>query len=170
MLASSNWKNCNAFKELQKTETQKAYYKRMNADAEVMALVELDSKPFGSKCEKIMCELFALDKRSSSQNDGCRLKRKIEIKTARYWAGKDDCKWQHLEKDHDFEFALLAVLDFHGFNVWAVTKAQLFGELLEKKIVTKQGEEGHWTTKSAILPYLTPITSIADLDAFIEKP
>jgi len=169
MLSSESWKNSNAFKEIQKTETQKTYYKRMNADADVMALVELDSKPFGSKCEKILCEIFQLDKRTSTQNDGCRLKKKLEIKTARYWAGADDCKWQHLEKDHDFEIALLAVLDFHGFKVWAVTKTQLFGELFDKKIVTRQGEEGHWTTKSAILPYLTPITSITDLDAFIAK-
>jgi hypothetical protein len=43
----------------------------------------------------------------------------------------------------------------------------VMGELREKKIVTFQGKQGWWTRKSDILPYLTPIHSVSQLDAFI---
>ena len=75
--------------------------------------------------------------------------------------------WQHLEPDHDYEYALFALLDFHGWNVWGIKKSLLMGECREKKVVTFQGKQGWWTKKSAILPYLTPIKSKADLAAFI---
>lgn len=43
------------------------------------------------------------------------------------------------------------------------------GELREKKIVTYQGKQGWWVNKSAVLPYLTAITTIAELDSFLQK-
>ena len=48
----------------------------------------------------------------------------------------------HLEPEHDYTFAMLALLDFHEWKVWCVTKAQLMGELREKKVVTFQGTTG----------------------------
>jgi len=139
----------------------------MGASPDVQQLVELDSKPFGTECEKILINIFGLGKRSSTEHDAILHGKKIEIKTARYWGGKDDCKWQHLEPDHDYEFALFALLDFQRFKIWGVKKSLLMGEMREKKIVTFQGKQGWWTTKSAILPYLTPITSKADLELLI---
>jgi hypothetical protein len=130
---------------------------------------DIESKPFGSESEKILQEVFQLGARTSSQNDGTRLGRKIEIKSARYWAGKDDCVWQHLEPEHDYEVALFALLDFQGWKVWAIAKARLMGELRNKKIVTFQGKQGWWVRKSAVLPYLTPIGSVEELDAFMES-
>ena len=116
-----------------------------------------------------MRELFKLEKRTSTQNDGVRNGKKIEIKTARHWAGKNDCRWQHLEPEHDYEYVLFVLLDFQGFQVWGIKKSVLMGELREKKIVTFQGKQGWWLLKSACLPYLTPIKSIDDLDAFIQN-
>ena len=141
----------------------------MGADEEVLQLVDLESKPFGSEMEKIIVELFKLGPRTSSQNDGTRGGQKIEIKSARYWASKDDCRWQHLEPDHDYAVVLFVLLDFHGFKVWGIKKNLLMGELRTKKIVTFQGKQGWWCTKSALLPYLTPITSVAELDAFLHS-
>lgn len=103
ILSASFWKNSKAFQAIKEKETQTKYYKKMGCCDEVLQLVMLDSKPFGSECEKIIQEIFCLGPRSSSQNDGTRLGKKIEIKSARYWAGKDDCRWQHLEPDHDYE-------------------------------------------------------------------
>jgi hypothetical protein len=134
-----------------------------------LQLVELDSKPFGSELEKIVAETLHLGPRTSSQHDATLEGKKIEIKSARYWAGADDCKWQHLEPDHDYEFALFVLVDFHGLKIWCIKKSDLMGPLREKKIVTPQGVQGFWTKKSDILPYLTPITCIADLTAFITK-
>jgi hypothetical protein len=167
ILSCNHWKNTKTFKGIKDKETQIKYYKRMNASAEVLQLVELESKPFGSESEKIISEIFHLGPRTSSQNDGTLNGKKIEIKSARYWAGKDDCVWQHLEPEHDYEYALLAILDFQGWKVWCIKKSLLMGELREKNIVTFQGKQGWWTKKSAILPYLTPIKKISELRRFV---
>ena len=168
LLSVENWRTSKAFLAMAEKETQLRYYKSKEAAPEVMALVDLDSKPFGSVCESMLVELFGLGPRTSSQNDGTRLNKKIEIKCARYWAGKDDCKWQHLEADHDYEFALFALLDFHGWKVWGIKKSLLMGELREKKVVTFQGKQGWWAKKSALIPYLTEIQSQEQLDALLQ--
>jgi hypothetical protein len=168
ILSSAYWKNTKTFKNIKDKETQIKYYKKMNASAEVLQLVELDSKPFGSVGETMLSEIFGLGPRTSSQNDGTFNGKKIEIKCARYWAGKDDCVWQHLEPHHDYEYALFALLDFQGWKMWSIKKSLLMGEMCQKKIVTYQGKQGWWTKKSAILPYLTPIKTVAALTAFIK--
>ena len=169
ILSATYWKNTKTFKSIKKKETQIKYYKRMGSCDEVLQLVDLESKPFGSECEKLIQEIFQLDKRTSSQNDGTRNGKKIEIKSARYWAGKDECIWQHLEPDHDYEFALFVLLDFQGLKVWGINKTTLMTEMRDKKILTYQGKQGWWVRKSAIIEYLTSIKSIAELDDFITK-
>jgi len=177
ILSSNHWKNTNAFKHMQKKETQKDYYLRMKANDDVLRLVELESKPFGTVCENIISEIFGLSPRTSSEHDGILCDKKIEIKTARYWAGKDDCRWQHLEPDHDYEFALFVILDFQGWKVWGIKKSVLMSadvcnvEKVKKsdKPVNFQGKQGWWTTKSAILPYLTEIRTASQLKAFVQK-
>lgn len=140
----------------------------MNSSEEVIKLVDLESKPFGSTSEKMIIEIFKLEPRTSSQNDATKKGKKIEIKAARYWAGKDDCIWQHLEPEHDYEFVLFALLDFQCWKIWGIKKSFLMGELRDKKIVTFQGKQGWWVKKSAIISYLTPIKTIEDIDNLIE--
>ena len=166
-LSVDNWKHTKAFAQNKRRETQTQYYVRMEAAPEVIELVSLDSKPFGSVSESIVNELFQMAPRTSTQNDGVFEGHKCEIKCARYWAGKDECRWQHMEPEHDYEIAILAILDFHEWKVWCITKAQLMGELREKKVVTFQGKQGWWTLKSAIMPYLTPIRGLECLRKFI---
>jgi hypothetical protein len=167
ILSSSYWKNSETFLKMQQKESQYSYYKRMCSSDEVLQLACLESKSFGSQCEKLIQELFKLDKRTSSQNDGTRNGKGIEIKSARYWCSKDDCVWQHLEPNYDYEIVLFALLDFNSLKVWAIKKSLLIGDLLTKKIVTYQGKQGLWTKKSCIIDYLTPINSVEDLDRFI---
>lgn len=81
--------------------------------------------------------------------------------------GKDDCIWQHLEREYDYEYTLFVLLDFQGLKVWGIKKSILMGEMIHKKIVNAQGKQGWWVKKSAILSHLTPIKSIAELDDFI---
>jgi hypothetical protein len=167
ILSSKYWKNTKSFKSMRDKETQIKYYKKMGSCDEVLQLVDLDSKPFGSESEKIIQEIFELGPRTSSQNDGVRNGKKIEIKSARYWAGKDNCIWQHLEPEHDYEYVLFALLDFHCWKIWCIKKKLLMGKLRDKKIVTYQGKQGCWVKKSDIISYLTPIKTIKDLDKFI---
>ena len=168
ILSANYWKHTRAFTSIRDKETQIKYYRRMNSCEEVLQLVDLESKPFGSASEKIIQEVFALSPRTSSQNDGTRNGKKIEIKCARYWASADDCVWQHLEPEHDYEYALFALLDFQGWKVWGISKALLMGEMRDKKIVRYQGKQGWWVKKSAIVAHLTPIRTIADLDRLIQ--
>ena len=65
----------------------------MNSPPNILSLVELNNKAFGERIEQIIREIFKLGPRTSSQNDGTRNGKKIEIKSARYWARGDDCKW-----------------------------------------------------------------------------
>jgi len=169
IMSVNYWKNTNTFKTIKDKETQIKYYKRMNSCEEVLQLVDLESKPFGSVSERIIQEIFKLGPRTSSQNDGTRIGKKIEIKSARYRAGKDDCKWQHIEPDYDYDIALFALLDFQGWKVWGIKKSLLMGEMRDKKIVTFQGKQGWWVKKSDIISYLTPIKNISELDAFIQS-
>jgi len=159
-----NWKNTIALRSVQYKPTQITYYEKNNSCPEVLQLVKLDSKPFGSISEKILCEVFKMGPRTSSQNDGTKNGKKIEIKCARYWANKDDCMWQHLEPNYDYDYVLFALLDFQDWKIWGIKKHLLMGDLRDKKIVTFQGKQGWWTKKSVILPYLTPIQSIQDLE------
>jgi hypothetical protein len=169
ILSVNCWKDTKTFKKISNKHTQIKYYKEMNSCEEVLQLVDLESKPFGTECEKILAEIFKLGPRTSTQNDGVKNGKKIEIKCARYWGGKDDCRWQHLEPDHDYEYALFGLLDFHSWKVWGIKKSLLMGEMRDKKIVTYQGKQGFWVSKSAIISYLTPINTVADLDAFIQS-
>lgn len=168
ILSAKYWKNTDSFKKIKEKETQIKYYKRMNSCEEVLQLVDLESKPFGSETEKIIQEIFELKPRTSSQNDGVRNGKKIEIKSARYWSGKDDCVWQHLEPDHDYEYVIFVLLDFQGFKVWCIKKSVLMGEMRDKKIVTFQGKQGWWVKKSSIIEYLIPIKNKYELDKIIQ--
>jgi hypothetical protein len=78
-------------------------------------------------------------------------------------------QWQHLEKEHDYDYVLFVLLDFTGFKVWAIDKQTLIGDLIEKKILCLQGEQGYWGWKSDLMPHLTEIKTIRDLDDFISK-
>jgi hypothetical protein len=174
---SASWKNSATFTSLKDMMTQRKYYTSNNCTPEVYHLVELDSKPFGTVVEKIICEIFGMGPRTSSENDGVFKDKKFEIKSARYWAGEDDCVWQHLEPDHDYEYVLFVLLDFSGFKIFGIKKSTLMGEELcnvtrekkSKKPVNFQGKQGWWTRKSAILPHLTPINSVDDLEKFVSQ-
>ena len=164
ILSLAYWKETKAFKQQRETDTQIKHYKRMGSPSEVMELVEMQSKSFGTKSEKIIAEILELGKRTSTQNDGTLNGIKIEIKCARYWGGTDDCTWQHLEPDHDYQYLIVALLHFDGtWKLWGVSKSTLMGEMRDKQIVTFQGTQGWWFKKNLGLQYLTPIYSREDL-------
>lgn len=169
VLSIKNWKQ--KYKKIIKnyTESQYDYYKLNDAPIEVLELVSMESKRFGSVSEKIISNIFNLEPRTSSENNGCRKGKKIEIKCARYWSGKNNCKWQHLELQYDFDCVLFGLLDFNGtWKIWAIKKSILMNDLIEKKIVTYQGKQGYWCEKNKIIKFCTEIKSIQDLDIFLD--
>ena len=166
LFSSSNIGGMPSFKKVSKKISQLDYYVSKSSSPETLRLVALDNKAFGAAIEDIVRECLSLGPRSSSQNDATFGDHKIEIKAARYWAGKDNCKWQHLEPDHDYDVVLFVLMDFHELRVWAIKKETLMGELRDRKIVTFQGKQGWWTSKKAIMPFLTPIQTLDDMAAF----
>ena len=169
ILSISYLKNSNTYKQIGNKLSQLEFYKQNNCAPEICKIVELESKSFGTFSENMIVELFKLEPRTSSQNDGVKFGKKIEIKTARYWTGTKDCKWQHIELDYDYDFIILALLDFNGFNVWGLKKSILISDLKTKNILTIQGKQGYWMKKSEALPYLTPINTMLDFDNFIKS-
>lgn len=169
ILSLNNWKH--NYKKIKNNykESQFDFYKRNNAPDEVLELVSLESKRFGSISEKLTSEIFNLEPRTSSQNDGVRKGKKIEIKCARYWGCKDECIWQHLELEHDYNCILFGLLDFDGsWKFWGISKTLLFGELKEKNILSHQGKQGYWCNKSKVIEFCHVIKSIKSLDKFLE--
>jgi hypothetical protein len=170
ILSLESWKNDYMMIKEKYKESQYDFYKRNNAPSEVLDLVSMESKRFGSIGEKIIINIFKLGKRTSSENDGVRKNKKIEIKCARYWSGKIECRWQHLEIDHDYDCVLFVLLDFDGsWKVWAINKSKIIGELREKKIVTDQGKQGYWCEMSKVKEYCLEIRDINMLDNFLES-
>jgi hypothetical protein len=165
-LTVADWKRTAAARSVAETDSQFEYYKRHCEDEDILRMASMSSKQFGTFSEKIIAELMMLSPRTSSQNDGVCGGVKVEIKCARYWANGTDCKWQHLEPDHDYDVAVFVLLTFTGFEVWAIKKSTLMGDLRERKLVTHQGRQGWWTKKSSISTFLTPIHSASDLQTF----
>lgn len=169
ILNVTTWKNYFYDYKKHLTISQLDFYKKNTNDETILELVGMESKRFGSISEKLIRRIFNLDERTSTQNDCTRNGKKIEVKCARYWTGSNNCKWQHLEPDHDYEVALFALLDFQEWKVWGIKKDLLMGELKDKKLVTYQGKQGWWCNKNSIMSYLTEIKNIDDLDKFLEN-
>jgi len=168
-LSHANWTKTTAFSKCSTKDTQVDYYRKNNASPEVIKLVALTPKPFGTEAENIIVESFGLDPRDNTQHDGKLRGKKLEVKCARWHAVGGDCNWLHLEEGHDFQYVIFALLDFQDWKCWIMTKPRLFGEMREKGILKKQGEEGWTVNKCKIEIHLTPIYSQADIIDFMEK-
>ena len=166
VLHVDSWKNTRSFKNDTHKLTQMRYYTTSGSHKDVLKLVKLESKPFGTKSENILREIFGMGDRTSSENDAVFNGKKIEIKCARYWAGCDDCKWQHIELDHDFDYILFGLLDFHGWKVWCLKKEELT-RLVADNIIKKQGKQGWWVSKSNIEEHLISIKCIDDFRKYV---
>jgi hypothetical protein len=166
ILSSNYWVRTKAYNTIN-FKSQADYYKSNNSNETILRLVSLDSKRFGSAIESIICELFKLEKRTSPQHDAI-LKTndkstKIEIKSARYWSDGDDCKWQHIELEYDYDVVLFVLLDFNGFVIYGIKKSILVGKLKEIGVLKKQGIQGWWIKKSDATKHCVEIKTTKDL-------
>jgi hypothetical protein len=168
-MSLSSWVNTEHFKAMEKKTTQLELYIKKNSSAEILQLVSMANKVFGTEMEGIIREIFHLSPPDSSQHDGKRFSKKIELKSARWHANGLDCNWQHLEPDYDYEFVIFVLVDFDGLKAWIITKDLLMGDLRKNNVVLKQGQQGWTTSKNKLEKYLTPISSVEDLDRFISQ-
>ena len=147
--------------------TQLEFYIKNNASANIISLVPLSNKAFGEGMQRIAVELFGLTSASDTGHDAIYNGIPIEIKSARYWSGKLDCKWQHIMTDHDYKWVLLCLVDFQDLKFWLVSKEVI---MANPTIFTQQGNaegQGLWCTMKKALPLAHPVVSRGDLHRLI---
>ena len=109
-----------AFKNMVERVSRYQYYKSLGACETILSFTKTEGKTYGTDIEKITIEWFRLLPRLNTQHDGLFPDHKtevikcghwkIEIKSSRYWGGKKQYKFQHIEPDHDFDILLTALL------------------------------------------------------------
>lgn len=176
-----------AFAESDKAagETQIQRYRRLAASPEVLDIISMGGGPaMGTKCERILRHAFpALKPRESKKASGTsntgydqRIQvadgtwKKLEQKTSGLWSGaENDFKWQHIETQHPWHGLLLVGIQLHGLSVWGMKRTD-FERMVAAGKATNQGSsgtQGHWMTYKDVKEVCQPITTEADLLAFV---
>jgi hypothetical protein len=167
-------KNTNSYKNLKKKtkKSQLDYYIDNGAPKEILDFIKLSNKAFGSECEKIIIEIFKLEKSNESSYDAKYKDYKVEIKSSRIWNNlKDLFKWQHIMENHNYDFIIFCGIDINEFKFWIISKEKLLS-LKETKCIKKQGGaegQGLWCEYSKIKNILTEINSINDISEYIKN-
>ena len=148
------------------TPTLPVFYQRNGAPSEIVDLVALSNKRFGTDMETIVCGLTGCKKVPDTVGEtgwDCEheeTKNFPEIKSSRYWQGVKDWRWQHILADHEWSHVILAAVDFQEIKLFLLTK-DTFMALMEKGIVTQQGGaggQGCWMEYRKAAQFLHPIT------------
>ena len=149
--------------------TQLEFYVKNNANENILSLVPMSNKAFGEGMQRIVSEMFGMSKPSETSHDAVYKGVPIEIKSARYWSGKLDCKWQHIMTDHKYKWVMLVLVDFQDLKFWLVSKDTI---MKNPDVFTQQGGaegQGRWCTMKKVLPLAHPVMSLADLDRLISS-
>jgi hypothetical protein len=161
--------NTNAYKKLMgpKRVSQLEFYMKNNASQSILSLVPLSNKAFGEGMQRIVAEVFGMDDSNDTGHDAMYKGHAIEIKSARYWSGKLDCKWQHIMAEHNYKWVLLTLVDFQDLKYWLVSKDAIKAH---PEVFVQQGNaegQGLWCTMKKVLPLCHPVASREDLDRLI---
>jgi len=127
--------------------TQAAWYAKNGASSEMVSLVALGNKAFGSAMEHITCNIFKCEKVKDVQGetgwDLCRNDFHIELKSSRLWRVQQKTlwRWQHVLPDHEWSYLMCAGVDIDKIRYFIISKPQ-FMDLISMGIVTQQGGAG----------------------------
>lgn len=177
MLYSKIIQELTSYKELSVIkETMYDFYRRNNASDEILSLVKLDNKRFGTIMENIITEYMGMKQPAHNITSYDRMFEnifRVEIKSSRIWGrGRtSQFKWQHIMKDHDYDVLLLAGLDFTHIRLYAISKKKVM-ELYGKSMIKQQGRaegQGLWFSLSQIKPYITDVGTKEKMIAFCSK-
>ena len=165
--------------------TQAAWYAENGASSEMVSLVALGNKAFGSAMEYLTCNIFECEKVKDVQGetgwDLCRNDSHIELKSSRLWRLKQKTlwRWQHVLPDHEWSYLMCAGVDIDKIRYFIVSKPQ-FMNLISAGIVTQQGGaggQGCWFSSPDIIGKIhefkdsdkTGISFSKQLDIFIAE-
>jgi len=166
-----NFSTSTAFKRLMKNRkpSQIDFYIKNSASKDILSLVPLSNKAFGEGMQRIVAEMFGMSNPLDTGHDAVYNGMPIEIKSARYWSGKLDCKWQHIMTDHKYDWVMLALVDFQDLKFWMVSKATI---MANPELFTQQGNaegQGLWCTMKKVMHLLHPVASRQDLDLLVSS-
>ena len=161
--------NTTTFKRLMDNlkPTQLEFYLKNGASENIARLVPLSNKAFGEGMQRIISEIFGFEASTNTGHDAVYRGHNIEIKSARYWSGTTDCKWQHIMDDHNYKWVLLALVDFQDLKFWLVSKETIRAH---PEVFVQQGNaegQGRWCSMKKALPLAHPVASREDLDRII---
>jgi hypothetical protein len=97
----------------------------------------------------------------------------VEQKSSGLWGdAPNSFKWQHIEVDHKWEFLLLAGIQYAGIDYWAMRRVDFLaavaaGAATNQGNKAKESSEGVWMDYASVAPWLVPIKTKADLEAFV---
>ena len=153
-----------SFQNIKKRMTQEDFYRSKGSCDNILKLVKLSNKAFGEKLQCIVKDLFNLDNSCNAGHDAQKISMnlKFEIKSARYWQGINDFKWQHIMEDHDYDYLIFVGIDFDCLKIYLISKYH-FMKLKTKGIATQQGRaegQGLWAQRKKLLPYLIELKDV----------
>lgn len=139
--------------------TAPAWYASNGAPTDIVSLVAMGNKKFGSVMEKLSSNIFNCtnvpDKEGETgwdmeKGDGCQ---RIEHKASRLWGDKSKARshthhwtWQHILPDHEWAYLMCAGVDLQMIRYYIIAKPK-FMKLIKAGIVTQQGGatgQGFW--------------------------
>jgi hypothetical protein len=158
-----------AFKKycVSQTHTQRTFYKKCGATDEILKIIDLNNKRFGSFAEDYIRENFELGPRTSVENDATVLGRKIEIKSARRNGKNGRYFYQHIQLDYDYDFLLTTLLEPSGEFVCNIFKKEDILPHLKKQ--GKNANQGYTLDQNIVGTYGHKIHTYKDLQQFILK-
>jgi len=153
-----------------------AFYRSNGAPEEIINLVGLSNKRFGSVCEELVTNLVGgiriPDSNGRSGWDmefpftGSQKNSRFEIKSSRYWrSGKHSFfKWQHVLPDHEWSHLLLCAVDFDRMRLFALSKPQFMQLITDGKVIQQGGASGQgcWFELKKIIDVATELTTEVD--------
>ena len=171
------WELQDASKKKNKN-SQKERYRALHATPEILRIIDIGGGPgMGTLMESYARYFFAphLKPRISTGHDHIVETKKLEQKSSGLWDNSPDSfKWQHIEKEHNWEGLLLAGIYPDRIVFWGLTREN-FVKLVAEGKATNQGNkeknssEGMWMLYKDIKDSLVEIQTSEQLLGFAKS-
>lgn len=151
------------YANVMKKRTQMDYYRERGAPDEILKLVSMNNKTYGTGfMEAYIRSHFGMINPVNSEHDGIYMGKKFEIKAPRF-GSNGDYFIQHIKPNHDFDYFLIALLQPSGIETSIVRKSDMYEYLKLQK------GEGYFLRKKDIETISHGVNNEEDLKAFIHN-
>lgn len=144
-----------------KKRTQSDYYRERGASDEILKLVNMNNKTYGTGfMESYIRSHFGMKNPINSEHDGIYMDKKFEIKAPRF--GNTGTYFiQHIKPTHDFDYILIALLQPNGIETFIIRKSDMHDHLKLQK------GEGYFLCKNEIEIIRHSVGDEEDLKTFL---